>query len=39
MGHVTWSRPEFFSIKNKRKYVFPASVSRMVDPFILRILV
>lgn len=30
MGHVTCSQPEFFSIKNKRKCVFPASVSRLV---------
>ena len=25
MGHVTWSRPGFFSIKYKRKCAFPAS--------------
>lgn len=24
MGHVTWSPPEFFSIKNKGKCVLPA---------------
>lgn len=30
MGHVTWSRPGFFSIKYKRKRVFPASVSGLV---------
>lgn len=33
MGLVTWLRPGFFSIKNKRKCVFPAPVRGLVGLF------
>ena len=39
MGHVTWSRPGYFSIKYKRKCVFPALSVGWLDFLILRILV